>query len=214
MLLLAAAQAAPRAAPTVCASAAATAARESGVPEEWLQAIALVESGRVQRQGRTAWPWAVNDHGEGLWFANKREAVRHVQRQLAAGRTSVDVGCFQINWRWHGEAFDGVADAFDPLANARYAARFLRQLRDETGSWPEAVGRYHSATPHLNRAYRARVARAREVVETGPRPVRRALPPAAGGVVLAMLHAAEPLLRAPARPLLVRAEPGMGGHGQ
>jgi hypothetical protein len=27
----------------------------------------------------------------------------------------------------------------------------------ETGSWPEAVGRYHSATPSRNSRYRARV---------------------------------------------------------
>ena len=83
---------------TVCAEAATEAARASGVPEGWLQAIALVESGPLDGPGRTAWPWAVNDHGEGFWFAGKREAMRHVERRLAAGKTSVDVGCFQINW--------------------------------------------------------------------------------------------------------------------
>lgn len=198
---------------TVCAEAATEAARASGVPEGWLQAIALVESGRSDGPGRTAWPWAVNDHGEGFWFAGKREAMRHVERRLAAGKTSVDVGCFQINWRWHGQAFDSLAQAFEPWANARYAARFLSRLYEETGSWPAAVGRYHSATPHLNKAYRARVARVRQAETRQPAAVRVLRPPrAAGGVALAMLRPAEPLLRETGQPLILRAAPPLAGN--
>ncbi len=48
-------------------------------------------------------------------------------------------------------------EAFDPLANAAYGAAYLRALFMETGSWPEAVGRYHSATPTRNSRYRAKV---------------------------------------------------------
>lgn len=189
----------------VCAMAAAVAARETGVPEAWLQAIALAESGRGQGGRRVAWPWAVNDHGQGHWFSGKREAVRHVEHRLAAGQTSLDIGCFQINWRWHGAAFDTPGHAFQPLANARFAARFLRQLHGQTGSWPQAVGRYHSATPHLGSAYRARVARIRETTTTADPvpPVRmRRLPQAAGGVSVALLQPARPLLRAASQPLI------------
>lgn len=201
-----------------CGDAAAIAAAETGVPEPWLQAIALVESGRRQAGRTTPWPWAVNDHGKGHWFASRREAVRHVERQLAAGRTSVDVGCFQVNWRWHGTAFESVAAAFDPLTNARYAARFLAGLHEETGSWPQAVGRYHSATPHLGRAYRARVARARRAVLTvaaaSPTPARASRSrQAAGGVALAMLAPGKPMLRQPLRPLIGPASPGSGRQG-
>ena len=190
-----------------CADAAAIAAAEAGVPEPWLQAIALVESGRPQNGRRAAWPWAVNDHGAGHWFASRREAVRHVERQLAAGRTSIDVGCFQVNWRWHGPAFPSVTAAFDPLTNARYAARFLANLQAEVGSWPLAVGRYHSATPRLGRAYRSRVARARQAVLTAttsaPGAARTQRPPgAAGGIVLATLEPGRPLLRQPLRSLI------------
>lgn len=202
-----------------CGAAAAIAAAETGVPEPLLQAIALVESGRRQAGRTTPWPWAVNDHGKGHWFASRREAVRHVERQLAAGRTSVDVGCFQVNWRWHGTAFESVAAAFDPLTNARYAARFLAGLHEETGSWPQAVGRYHSATPHLGRAYRARVVRARQTVVTAAAEAltqaRTQRPPrAAGGIALAMLEPARPLLRQPLRPLIEPAArtPGPAGH--
>ena len=48
-------------------------------------------------------------------------------------------------------------DAFDPTANAAYAARFLSALYTETGSWEAAAGRYHSVTPALGEAYRERV---------------------------------------------------------
>jgi hypothetical protein len=46
---------------------------------------------------------------------------------------------------------------FDPLENARYAARFLAELQQETGDWMAAVGAYHSRTPELAAAYRSRV---------------------------------------------------------
>ena len=170
--------------------------------------------GRQQSDRHSAWPWAVNDHGEGFWFPRKHEAVRHVERQLAAGRTSVDVGCFQINWRWHGQAFDSVAAAFDPLANARYAAAFLSQLYEETGTWPHAVGRYHSATPALGLAYRSRVARMREAVARAPAIVRVLRPPQrAGGVTIALLEPVQPLLRT-ASPMLRTARPLLRQSGR
>lgn len=188
-----------------CAEAAASAARETGVPEDWLQAVALAESGRRRSGRRGAWPWTVNDHGEGLWFARKQDAVRYVERRLAAGRTSLDIGCFQINWRWHPDAFATLDAAFDPQANARYAARFLRRLYEDEGSWPAAVGRYHSATPRLRQAYRARVARLRAAVPAPPAAL------AAGGVALVLLRPAAPLLRAPQAPLIPSAAASTGG---
>jgi soluble lytic murein transglycosylase-like protein len=48
---------------------------------------------------------------------------------------------------------------FDPVANADYAARFLRDLHAETGDWIEAAGLYHSRTPKFRDRYAARFAR-------------------------------------------------------
>jgi hypothetical protein len=45
---------------------------------------------------------------------------------------------------------------FDPLANARYAARFLSGLFLETGNWSDAAGAYHSRTPEHAARYRNR----------------------------------------------------------
>jgi hypothetical protein len=53
-----------------------------------------------------------------------------------------------------------VEEAFDPVANADYAARFLSDLyRGEAGrNWNVAVGLYHSHTAALAAGYRDRVA--------------------------------------------------------
>ncbi|HCF18886.1 MAG TPA: hypothetical protein DEV96_12760, partial [Rhodospirillum rubrum] len=55
-----------------------------------------------------------------------------------------DVGCMQVNLRYHGGAFDSLEEAIDPAANVAYAASFLRRLFDDTNDWAEAVTAYHS----------------------------------------------------------------------
>ncbi|MEC8372865.1 MAG: hypothetical protein VXZ99_18885, partial [Pseudomonadota bacterium] len=53
--------------------------------------------------------------------------------------------------------FKSLGQAFNPQANAAYAASFLRKLRDDKRSWSQAVKHYHSATQSLNRPYHAKV---------------------------------------------------------
>ncbi len=53
--------------------------------------------------------------------------------------------------------FASLDQAFDPPSNALYAARFLRELFDQTNDWKQAAGLYHSATPQLGADYRRRV---------------------------------------------------------
>ena len=57
----------------------------------------------------------------------------------------------------HPNAFANLDEAFDPLANARYAARFLTTLRTNAGAWDIAVGQYHSAVLQIGGPYRERV---------------------------------------------------------
>jgi soluble lytic murein transglycosylase-like protein len=94
--------------------------------------------------------------GAPLFFSNATDAVA-AARAAAGSSLSEDVGCFQINLFYHPQAFASLAEAFDPVANARYAARFLQQLYARTGSWAKAVALYHSATPELGEPYAARV---------------------------------------------------------
>lgn len=142
-----------------CMAAAAMAELEWGLPSGMLAAIGRMESGRFQpRTGRLEpWPWAVNVAGEGRYFASKVEAVADVAREQAAGVRSIDVGCFQVNLMHHPNAFADLENAFDPLANGRYAARFLTVLNANAGRWDIAAGQYHSAVPEIGGPYRQRV---------------------------------------------------------
>ncbi len=147
--------------PELCEDAARRAALETGVPVDVLHAISLAETARAHQGRMRPWPWAANIDGQGFWFDGPEAAQAFARDQLARGRRSFDLGCFQINWRWHGENFAAPRDLLDPLRAARYAARFLGALYDELGNWEAAAGAYHSRTPHLAERYRARFARFR-----------------------------------------------------
>ncbi|WP_207462311.1 hypothetical protein [Azospirillum sp. SYSU D00513] len=150
--------------PSVCTRAIAQAEAEQAIPRGLLMAIGFGESGRALDGRLTVWPWTVNLEGTGHFLPGKQPAVTFVGNWLREGKRSVDVGCMQINLRWHPDAFTSLEEAFDPLANARYAAQFLVALRQEiptTGfdGWMEAVGRYHSATEVFAARYRSHVTR-------------------------------------------------------
>jgi hypothetical protein len=140
----------------LCDRAAAEAARATGVPLSVLQAIALTETGRNRGGGLRPWPWASNAAGAGRWYDSRAAAEADMRELIAGGQRSIDIGCFQINLRWHGHAFPGPEAMFDPMANALYAARFLSGLAAELGSWEAAAGAYHSRTPDLAARYTAR----------------------------------------------------------
>ncbi len=132
------------------------------IPQGVLQGIALVETGRHSKGRRYPWPWAVGTRTGGYWYDSKGEAIRKAKAILASGTTNVDMGCMQINYHYHRDAFPNLALAFDPGANVRYAALFLLKLHRRYGSWDEAIARYHSGTPSRGAAYRARVRRAQQ----------------------------------------------------
>ncbi|HEX4260654.1 MAG TPA: transglycosylase SLT domain-containing protein [Acetobacteraceae bacterium] len=142
-----------------CAAAIATADRGSPVPLPLMRAIGIVETGRPDPGTRTIepWPWSVNVGGEGRFYDSKADAIAAVRALQASGVSSIDVGCMQVNLFYHPHAFASLDAAFDPLANARYAARFLAALYRQDGTWPAAAAAYHSQTPALGAAYAERV---------------------------------------------------------
>lgn len=144
--------AASRDASGLCADAALRAAKATGVPHDVLVAISLVETGRNARP----WPWTVNLGGDGRWLETAAAAEAVVAEALDQGRTNIDLGCFQLNYRWHASAFASVAEMLDPDANALYAAEYLAQHHAESGDWATAAAAYHSATPEHAERYRAR----------------------------------------------------------
>ena len=145
---------------SVCAAAAAAAERQYGLPAGLLLAIGKVESGRATAQGRMPWPWSINAEGADTVTDSARAAVAEVRAMQARGVRSIDTGCFQINMLYHPNAFASLEEAFDPDANARYAARFLVELHQRSNDWGAAVASYHSATPWRGEGYRQLVWRA------------------------------------------------------
>ncbi len=140
----------------LCVAAAINAATQASIPTEVLRSLSLTETGRSRDGEFAPWPWTVNMEGKGYWFDTRTEAVAFVTEAYEAGARSFDIGCFQINHRWHGQAFTSFDQMFDPARNAEYAAEFLTSLLEEGGSWSEAAGAYHSKTDALAEKYRER----------------------------------------------------------
>ncbi|PKQ09254.1 MAG: hypothetical protein CVT73_03525 [Alphaproteobacteria bacterium HGW-Alphaproteobacteria-12] len=146
---------------TYCEDAAIHHEMENGLPRALLAAVALAESGRYspKMQKLRAWPWTINAEGRPYYFKTKREAVAKTGELLASGMRSIDIGCMQVNLRYHPHAFASLEDGFDPMTNVAYGADFLMRLHERTGSWQQAVASYHSQSAARGGRYFARVIR-------------------------------------------------------
>lgn len=185
-----------------CIGAILEAEREAGIADHMLLAMGFTEAGRrTPERLFTVWPWTVNTEGTSHYFPTRDDAIAFVRDTQARGVRSIDVGCLQVNLKWHPDAFPDLATAFDPRANARYAARFLGALRQAHGSLDEAIARYHSAQSERGAAYRQRVsgnlrwvAHATEYLDTlaaGPKAVEAAARGDAGRGAVAVWGKAE-----------------------
>ena len=197
-----------------CRAAIGMAEREAGIPAGLLQAIGRVESGRRDPvTGRVApWPWTINAEGRGMYFPTREAAIAEVRQLQARGVRVIDVGCMQVNLHHHPNAFPTLEQAFDPLTNARYAARFLGELQSTRNDWARAAGHYHSQTPERAEPYRARVLAA--WLEEQRRPGGD---PAAEAMALAALNAARGasgLANGGDRARIIPLPAGGGGSGQ
>jgi len=145
----------------LCPAAIAAQEKAQSIPKHLLSAIALAESARNHPTlgKRMPWPWTVMAEGQGRYLPTKAAAIAEVRGLQARGIRNIDVGCMQVNLYYHGDEFYSLENAFDPNANVSYAGQFLRELYADAGSWTEAAGFYHSATPDLRIPYRDRVVR-------------------------------------------------------
>ena len=141
----------------LCLAAARHASAETGVPEAVLLALTLTETGRAGKNGAMSpWAWALNRGGKSLWFDTADDAIDYLATALAEGATNIDLGCFQLNWRWHAAGFASAQEMIDPAANALYAARLVARHFDDTGDWTSAAAAYHSTTPEYAERYLSR----------------------------------------------------------
>ncbi|MHA6345268.1 transglycosylase SLT domain-containing protein [Roseivivax sp. CAU 1761] len=129
------------------------------IPGNILLGIGLQEAGLMKAGELTVWPYAVNSEGSGYHFETRRAALDFVAAEQRRGVESMDVGCMQINLRWHPGAFATIEDGFTPRLNVDYAARFLKRLHSETGDWQRAASAYHSRTPDKQAIYHSALMR-------------------------------------------------------
>ena len=155
-----------------CDRAARKASDALSVPLDVLRAITRIET------GLTPWPWTVNMEGEGHWFESRDKALVFVFKHFKRGARSFDLGCFQLNFKWHGPKFRSIEDMLDPYANATYAAKLLAELHAELGDWSAAAGAYHSRTPSVARLYTSRFTEIRDSLKNDPSQVRGNTPAA------------------------------------
>ena len=144
----------------LCFLAAAKVEKEFGIAKHLLFTIVSVESGQwdYKREQFMAWPWTVNAQGKGYYLKTKEEAVAKVIELQNRGIKSIDVGCMQINLKYHKDAFTNIEDAFDPQKNIEYGAKFLRKLYSSRGQdWNRAVMAYHSKDPVRGRKYKLKL---------------------------------------------------------
>jgi hypothetical protein len=151
---------------TACHAELRSAADRYGVPYRILEAVAAAESGRDGNGYLWPWPWTVNVQGKARYFNTRAEAAAHARDAIARGIENVDLGCFQINWRYHGKYFPDADSMLSPVDNVAYAARLLADERRQSTSWSAAVTRYHTRNPHHAAKYRCLVAKRLDAAKT------------------------------------------------
>ena len=114
-----------------------------------------------------AWPWTINVRGKGHYYKTKEAAIKAANDLRKRGIKNFDVGCMQINMRFHGKEFASLEDAFDPQKNVDYAARFLKKLYDRRQDWMKAATDYHSRRPKKAQIYKKKLLASMETVKKG-----------------------------------------------
>lgn len=143
----------------LCRLAIDKAEKTYGIKQNLLQTIASVESGRwnAKKGERVAWPWTAHANGKGYFFSSKAEAVAAVKAMQERGITNIDVGCMQINLKYHGSAFSSLDEAFEPEKNTAYGASFLKKLYSSRKDWTKTAMHYHSKNWQKGTNYKNRL---------------------------------------------------------
>ena len=109
----------------LCESEIIKAEKKYGIPNRLLLAISTVESGRAVGRSKKPWPWTICANGRGYYCTTKSAAIATTKRLMARGIRNIDVGCMQVNLLHHSDAFKNLDEAFTPIANVNYAAKFF-----------------------------------------------------------------------------------------
>ncbi len=153
----------------ICIDATTKAEQKYQIQKYLLTSISTVETGKWNKsaQQKMAWPWTINVRGKGHYYKTKEAAVKAAQNLRKKGINNFDVGCMQINMRFHGKEFASLEDAFDPQKNVEYAAKFLKKLYDRRQDWMQAATDYHSKRPSKAKIYKKKLLASIETVKKG-----------------------------------------------
>jgi len=136
-----------------CTEHVLEAERNLSIPRGLLLSIALVESG----QDGSPQPFAMNLDGKSVYSESVDEAKNHLLDSKGQVRQNATVGCMQLSVQHHRANFRPVERILDPAANVWYAARYLKRLRAESGSWSAAVARYNGGSRSQQRDYTCKI---------------------------------------------------------
>lgn len=141
----------------ICIPYIARAEQAYQIPRGLLLSIAYVESGYKG----LPWPWTLNQNGEPYYLNTYQDALKKLVDKEGNARSKTAVGCMQVFTDYHADQFPEAKDMLDPRYNVYYAAKYLRELYQQTGSWTKAVGRYHASKPEAQIGYICKVVKNR-----------------------------------------------------
>ena len=130
---------------------------QTDIPKGLLLGIGKAEAIRKINNKYIIWPWTINHAGKSMFFDTKKQMRNYVFKNLKRNDFNIDVGCMQINIKWHKNNFKKISDMFEVNPNISYAASFLQQLKNKHGSWDKAIKHYHSSDPKKNKPYLIKV---------------------------------------------------------
>ena len=136
--------------------------KKYNIPKNFLYLISLVESGKWDESSKSVqpWPWTANIGGKSKFFKNKNDMVAFLKKHIAHGKENIDVGCNQINYKYHKQNFHSIEQMITPYYNVWYSAYYLSQNFTKTGNWDGAIALYHSKNPNHNGKYMRKIKKA------------------------------------------------------
>lgn len=126
----------------ICETYLAEVSQREQVPLGVLYAVGLTETGSKG----VLHPYALNIAGKTVLTKSRSGALEQFNKARHDGVKLIDLGCMQINHHYHGARFTSPDQMLDPETNIVYAARYLKQLREQEGSWTMAVALYHASS--------------------------------------------------------------------
>ena len=76
-----------------------------------------------------------------------------IKSNIDSGNYNIDIGCNQINYRYHKDNFKNLEQIASPFYNVQYSADYLQRHFENTKNWEDAVALYHSKDIAKNQKY-------------------------------------------------------------